>query len=77
MNDAVKDSESQPDPVSSSSLPPEAIDFATRMFNAARRGEMDVLEQALAVGLPANLTNEKGDSLVSLSRFLSSLVSLM
>ena len=47
------------------------------MFNAARRGEMDVLDQALAVGLPANLTNEKGDSLVSLSRFLSSLVSLM
>lgn len=49
----------------SSSLPPEAIAFATRMYNAARQGQMDVFQQALPAGLPANMTNEKGDSLVS------------
>ena len=52
------------------SLPPEAINFATRMFNAARQGQTDIFEQALPAGLPANLTNEKGDSLVRV--FLSS-----
>ena len=47
-----------------SSLPPEALAFAARMFDAARNGQMDVFEQALPAGLPPNLTNEKGDSLV-------------
>lgn len=35
------------------------------MYNAAREGNKEVLEEALASGLPANLTNEKGDTLVS------------
>jgi hypothetical protein len=42
-------------------LPPEAIAFASRMYDAARAG------QALPAGLPANMTNEKGDSLVGTS----------
>jgi hypothetical protein len=46
-------------------LPPEAIAFATRMYDAARNGQMDIFQQALPAGLPANMTNEKGDSLVS------------
>ena len=45
-------------------LPPEAIAFATRMYDAARTGQLDVFQQALPAGLPANMTNEKGDSLV-------------
>jgi hypothetical protein len=45
-------------------LPPEAIAFATRMYDAARAGQVDVFQQALPAGLPANMTNEKGDSLV-------------
>lgn len=45
-------------------LPPEAIAFATRMYDAARSGRMDVFQQALPAGLPANMTNEKGDSFV-------------
>jgi hypothetical protein len=48
-------------------LPPEAIAFATRMYDAARAGQMDIFEQALPAGLPANMTNEKGDSLVGTS----------
>lgn len=55
-----------------SELPPEAIAFATRMYDAARSGQMDVFQQALPAGLPANMMNEKGDSLVSVPSFLSS-----
>lgn len=43
----------------------EAIKFAAQMYNAAREGNKKVLEQAVQTGLPANLTNEKGDTLVS------------
>jgi hypothetical protein len=49
-----------------SSLPPEAIALATRMYDAARNGQLDIFQQALPAGLPANMTNEKGDSLVRL-----------
>ena len=45
-------------------LPPEAIAFATQMYDAARAGRLDIFQQALLAGLPANMTNEKGDSLV-------------
>jgi hypothetical protein len=51
--------------MASSSLPPEAIAFATKMYDAARAGQIDIFEQALPAGLPAGMTNEKGDSLVS------------
>ncbi len=47
-----------------SGLPAEAIAFATRMYDAARAGQMDIFQQALPAGLPANMKNEKGDSLV-------------
>ena len=47
------------------SLSPEAIAFAARIYDAARAGQIDIFEQALPAGLPANMTNEKGDSLVS------------
>lgn len=48
----------------SSSLPPEAIALATRMYNAARQGDSELLQQAILAGLPPNMTNEKGDTLV-------------
>lgn len=48
----------------SQGLPPEAIAFATRMYDAARSGQLDIFEQALPRGLPPNMTNEKGDTLV-------------
>lgn len=54
-------------PRSADELPPEAIALATRMFDAARKGDersVALLTQALGRGLPANLTNDKGDSLV-------------
>ncbi|KAI1849680.1 hypothetical protein JX265_008017 [Neoarthrinium moseri] len=51
------------------SLPPAAIEFAGRMYDAARAGQKEVFEQALPAGLPANLTNEKGDSLLMLAAY--------
>ena len=47
---------------------PEIIAFATRMYDAARQGDVPIFEQALPAGLPPNLTNDKGDSLVRSSQ---------
>ncbi|RWA10458.1 hypothetical protein EKO27_g4659 [Xylaria grammica] len=38
------------------------------MYNAAREGQIDIFKEALPAGLPANLTNDKGDTLVGLGR---------
>ena len=51
-------------PQSADDLPSAAIALAGRFFDAARSGQMDIFEQALPRGLPANLTNDKGDTLV-------------
>ncbi|KAB8292929.1 hypothetical protein EYC80_007294 [Monilinia laxa] len=51
------------------SLPPEAIAFASKMYDAARNGDIEIFEQALPAGLPANMTNEKGDSLIMLAAY--------
>ncbi|KIV78297.1 hypothetical protein PV11_10026 [Exophiala sideris] len=56
-------------PQSADQLPPEAIALASRFFDAARQGQMDMFEQALPRGLPANLTNEKGDTLLMLASY--------
>lgn len=50
-------------------LPPEAIAFAGKMFDAARAGQMDIFQQALPAGLPANMTNDKGDTLIMLAAY--------
>lgn len=54
----------QPKMTDRSSLTPELITFATRMYDAARTGQLDIFQQALLAGLPVNMTNDKGDSLV-------------
>lgn len=54
----------RPGPSAASSLPPEAIELASRMYNAARQGDKELLTQAISAGLPPNLTNDKGDTLV-------------
>ncbi|KAF8860626.1 ankyrin [Acephala macrosclerotiorum] len=54
---------------SSQGLPPEIIAFASRMYDAARSGQLDIFQQALPKGLPANMTNEKGDSLIMLAAY--------
>ncbi|KAL9126884.1 MAG: hypothetical protein Q9217_004142 [Psora testacea] len=48
---------------------PEIIEFATRMYNAARHGSLPTFQQALSAGLPPNMTNDKGDSLLMLATY--------
>ena len=50
-------------------LPSEAIAFAGQMFDAARRGYLDTFQEALPAGLPANLTNDKGDTFLMLAAY--------
>ncbi|KAI0061725.1 ankyrin [Artomyces pyxidatus] len=50
-------------------LPAETIDFAHRMFDAARDGNSELLLAAIDAGLPANLTNEKGNTLLMLAAY--------
>lgn len=58
---------------SQTTLPPEAVAFAGRMYDAARQGDVAVFRQALPAGLPPNMTNEKGDTLVCINSLLLSL----
>jgi ankyrin repeat protein len=48
---------------------PEVLEFAHRMFELAREGDAPALADALAHGLPPNLTNDKGDTLLILASY--------
>ncbi|WP_017591763.1 ankyrin repeat domain-containing protein [Nocardiopsis potens] len=48
---------------------PDVIDLATRIFDSARRGDTDSLGAYLAAGVPPDLTNDKGDTLVMLAAY--------
>ncbi|EGN97521.1 hypothetical protein SERLA73DRAFT_139784 [Serpula lacrymans var. lacrymans S7.3] len=52
-----------------SSLPAETVEFAHKIFDAARNGNTELVLQAVDAGLPANLTNEKGNTLLMLSAY--------
>ncbi|KAI9430956.1 ankyrin [Lactarius psammicola] len=52
-----------------SELPPETVDFAHRMFDAAREGNAELLLAAVDAGLPPNLTNQKGNTLLMLAAY--------
>ena len=48
---------------------PEVVELATRIFDLARRGETEGLVAYVDAGVPANLTNDRGDSLVMLAAY--------
>jgi ankyrin repeat protein len=50
-------------------LDAETIDFAHRMFDLARSGTTEELIANVCAGLPANLTNDKGDTLLILAAY--------
>jgi ankyrin repeat protein len=50
-------------------LDEETIAFAHRMFDLARTGGTEQLIGNVAAGLPANLTNDKGDTLLILAAY--------
>lgn len=52
-----------------SQLDADVIYYAHRMFELARNGFTEELVENLKVGLPANLTNDNGDTLLILSAY--------
>jgi hypothetical protein len=53
--------ESEPDP--------DLVDFATKIFNLARAGDTAAIAAYLDAGVPVNLTNDSGDSLLMLAAY--------
>ncbi|MFD3664947.1 ankyrin repeat domain-containing protein [Streptomyces sp. NPDC058659] len=48
---------------------PEVIELASKVFDLARTGDVAALAAYVDAGVPANLTNDKGDSLVMLAAY--------
>ncbi|MFE7132507.1 ankyrin repeat domain-containing protein [Streptomyces sp. NPDC057638] len=48
---------------------PEVIHLATKVFDLARQGETEALAAYVDAGVPANLTNDRGDTLVMLAAY--------
>ncbi|MEV7324928.1 ankyrin repeat domain-containing protein [Streptomyces sp. NPDC093970] len=48
---------------------PEVVELATKIFDLARQGRTEALVAYLDAGVPANLTNDRGDSLVMLAAY--------
>lgn len=51
------------------SLPPEALQLATKLFDLARAGSTAELIQYVSHGIPPNLTNQAGDTLLMLAAY--------
>ncbi|MBM0257540.1 ankyrin repeat domain-containing protein [Micromonospora sp. 4G55] len=50
-------------------LDAETLAFAHRMFDLARAGETEELSGHVDAGLPVNMTNDKGDTLLILAAY--------
>ena len=50
-------------------LEPEVLDLASRIFDLARSGDAATLAVYLDAGVPVNLTNTNGDTLVMLAAY--------
>lgn len=48
---------------------PEVVELATRLFDMARSGATDTLAGYLDAGVPADLRNQSGDSLLMLAAY--------
>ncbi|GHE87026.1 hypothetical protein GCM10018785_63320 [Streptomyces longispororuber] len=48
---------------------PEVVELAGKIFDLARAGDADALAAYVDAGVPANLTNDSGDSLLMLAAY--------
>ncbi|MGW7253053.1 ankyrin repeat domain-containing protein [Streptomyces sp. NPDC054834] len=48
---------------------PEVVELATKIFDLARNGRTEALVAYVDAGVPADLTNDRGDSLVMLAAY--------
>ena len=60
---------SAPNPESEPAHDPEVLQLAGKVFDLARHGDTDTLAAYVDAGVPANLTNDRGDSLVMLAAY--------
>jgi len=56
-------------PADPSQLDDDTLDFASKVFQLARAGDTAELAALLSQGLPPNLRNERGDSLLMLASY--------
>jgi ankyrin repeat protein len=70
-SDPTPTRQSQPpsNPSNRPQLPTEALELASKLFDFARAGDTASLLQYLSAGIPANLTNHKGDTLLMLAAY--------
>ncbi|MDA2811768.1 ankyrin repeat domain-containing protein [Nocardiopsis sp. RSe5-2] len=61
----VSDDQQRPGPAED----PDVIELATRVFNFARTGDSGALCAYLDAGVPVDLTNDSGDTLVMLAAY--------
>lgn len=68
---ASSDPSSAPEstPKDTTQLPPEALDLASKLFDYARTGDNASLTQYLSAGIPPNLTNHEGNTLLMLASY--------
>jgi ankyrin repeat protein len=55
--------------VTAEPIDPEVIELAARVFDLARAGATEELAAYVDAGVPANLTNDKGDTLLVLAAY--------
>jgi len=74
--EAMADSSQQPSApiltgstLSANSLPPAALDLASKLFNLARVGDTSALELYVTAGIPPNLTDSRGNTLLMLAAY--------
>ncbi|MFE3519499.1 ankyrin repeat domain-containing protein [Streptomyces sp. NPDC059166] len=48
---------------------PEVVELATKVFGLARSGDADALAAYVDAGVPADLSNDRGDSLLMLAAY--------
>jgi ankyrin repeat protein len=48
---------------------PEVLELAQKIFGLARNGDTDTIAAYVDAGVPVNLTNDKGDSLIMLAAY--------
>ncbi|GAA4901101.1 ankyrin repeat domain-containing protein [Streptomonospora salina] len=60
---------SNADPTDAPEPDPEVVELAGRVFDFARRGDTQPLTAYLDAGVPVDLTNDKGDTLVMLAAY--------
>lgn len=69
MNGASATNGTSQPPQSVADLPPAALDLAAKLFDLAREGNTATLKQYIDAGVPKNLTNSTGDTLLMLTSY--------